>query len=337
MSHTQKNKSYFLTITTEAQADLYLQLSRLEEAGFPALQAIELLLKTNQKLKKQILQFQRFVKLGHTIADSGYRAGVFSPFDKNLLQAAEASGNMGTIYKQLAKHYEQKVKRAKKIKSKCYLPFIILTIALFVQPLPAFILNEINLLDYASLSFGRLIKVVLLVYITFKLPFWLTHGKGQFLGLKNLVYLLQLKLPLVSTWIIKRQLNVFFRHLGLLLAAGLPMIDALPKAVNTMTNPGLRAQFNSVILTIQKGEALADALVNVPVLDYQTIQIVMAAEKSGKLAKTILHQVKIEQEEIDLKEDLLTEWIPRIFNLLVSLWVAASIITGNSIATGVSI
>lgn len=337
MSHTQKNKSYSLTISTEAQANLYLQLSRLEEAGFPALQAIELLLKTNQKLKKQILQFQRFVKLGHPIADSGYRAGIFSVIDKNLLQAAEASGNMGTIYKQLAKHYEQKVKRTKKIKSKCYLPLIILMIALFVQPLPAFILNEINFVDYASLSFGRLIKVVLLLYITVKLPFWLSHGKLQFLGLKNLVDLLQFKLPLVSTWIIKRQLNGFFHHLGLLLAAGLPMMDALPKAVNTMPNPCLRAQFNSVILTIQKGGSFADALVQVPVLDYQTIQIVMTGEKSGKLAKTILHQVKIEQESIDLKEDLLTEWIPRVFYLLVSIWVATSIITGNSISTVASI
>jgi len=330
MAYPKKNIIYKLTVSIKTQADIYLQLSKLEEAGFPALEAVELLKNTHLKSHKQIQQMQRFLKLGNSIADSGYKAGIFSEFDKSLLQAGEASGNILAIYKQLARYYAQKVSRLKKLKSKCYLPLITLIIALFVQPLPAFILNEISIVDYLFLSIGRLCKIGLITYVVIKLPAWLTTGKLQFLGLKSLVYSLQLKLPLVSSWIIKRQINEFFRSLGLMLAAGLPMTTALEKSVKTISNPLLSRKFDSVILSTQNGASLTDALVNISEIDYETMQLLLVGEKSGKLAKTILHQVKITQENIELKDDLLTEWIPRIFYALVTAWVATSIISGNS-------
>jgi len=331
MAYSKKNLSYKLTISIETQAEIYLQLSRLEEAGFPVLQAVELLQKTNLKSHNQIQQMQRFLKLGNSIADSGYKSGIFSEFDKSLLQAGEASGNILAIYKQLARYYAQKVSRLKKLKSKCYLPLITLIIALFIQPLPAFILNEISIVNYLVLSIGGLCKIGLITYTIIKLPAWLTTGKLQFLGLKNLAYSLQLKLPLVSSWIITRQINEFFRSLGLMLAAGLPMTIALEKSVKTISNPLLSTTFNSVILSTQNGGSLTDALINIAEIDYETIQILLVGEKSGKLAKTILHQVKIKQENIELQDDLLAEWIPRIFYVLVTAWVATSIFSGNSI------
>ncbi len=313
-------------ITEQTKADIYLQLARLDEAGFSALQAFELLLKTNKKSRAQLQQILRLVKAGKPVADSGYRAGIFSASDKELLFAGEAAGNLGIIYKQLANYYAQKVKRAKKIKSQCYLPLAVLTIALFVQPLPALILNEINGLDYLLISVGRLLKVASLIYILINLPFWLTRGRLQFLGLKNLVYSFQLKLPFISSWIISRQVNEFLRSLGLMLTAGMPILDALPKSLNTITNPLLRKQFDQVVLATQQGGSLTDALDKVFEVDNQAIQLLLVGEKSGKLAKTMLHYTKIEKEKTDLQEDLLAEWIPRFFYFLVSVWVAFSII-----------
>ncbi len=71
---------------------------------------------------------------------------------------------------------------------------------------------------------------------------------------------------------------------------------------------------------------LTDALVDVREIDEQAIQMILAGEKSGKLAEAILHHTKIETEKIELQEDLLAEWIPRLFYLLVVFWVASSII-----------
>jgi len=326
MALTNIKQSHQSVISIEYRADFYLQLARLDEAGFPFLQAIELLLKTNKTSRKHILPLQKFLKLGNTIADSGYKAGLFNDFDKALLQAGEVSGNLGIIYKQLARYYGQKVKRQKKIKSQCYLPIVVLIIALFFQPLPALILNTLSGVDYLLLSLGRLFKIALILYVGFNLSFWLTLGKLKFLGLKNLVYSVQLKFPFISSWIITRQLNAFLHSLGLMLATGLPILEALPKSLNSISNPMLKNQFDPVVLATQQGGSLADALGDIKVMDNQAIQLLLVGEQSGKLAKTLLHYVKIEQEKIDLQDDLLAEWIPRILYLLVSIWIAGSII-----------
>ncbi len=333
MPYSKKYQPACLKISVEIQAKLYLQLSRLEEAGFPAIQAFELLKKNNSQCISQIHKLLGFLKRGSSIADSGYRAGIFSEFDRDLLQAGEVSGSIGEIYKQLAKHYEQKVKRVKRIKSKCYLPLIVLVIALFIQPLPSFILNEIAFIDYLLVSVGGLLKIILFIYLIIKLPFWLTLGKLKKWGLKNLVYSIQLKLPFISSWLITRQLNEFLNSLGLMLAAGVDILDALPKSLKTIKNPNLRKQFDSVILFTQQGGSLVDALADIPEMDIQAIQLLRVGEKSGKLANSILHYVKIKKQDIDLQDDLLAEWIPRIFYFLVSIWVASSILTGNPIST----
>ena len=305
----------------------------MEEAGFSALQAFELLENSNPKAAKPIRLLQRYLKAGRSITESGYRAGVFTESDKTLLNAGETSGNLQIIYKQLASHYEQKARRSKKIKSKCYLPFTVLVIALFVQPLPALILNEMSVLDYLISSVGRLVKIVLVFYFTIKLPFWLTQGQLQFLGMKQVVYQLQLKLPMISSWIISRQINAFFRSLGLMLTAGMPILDALPKAVLTINNPILRNQFKPVILATEKGQSLTEALTDVNSIDSQNLQLLLVGEKSGKLAETMLHFTKIESENIELQEDSLAEWLPRLFYFIVVCWVAASLISNSQIGT----
>ena len=329
MTRSNNNRPHRPTVSSECRADIYLQLSRLEDAGFPAQQAFELLQKTNYKYHNQLQQLQRYLKSENTIAESGFKAGIFSEFDQDLLQAGEASGNLGGIYKQLASYYAQKVKRSRKIKSQCYLPFAILIIAFFVQPLPALISNEISRLDYLVVSVGRLFKIALFFYITVRLPFWLTHGRLRFIGLANLVYQLQFKLPLISSWLIKRQVNEFFRSLGLMLAAGMPILDALPKALNTIANPVLKLQFEPLMLATRQGSPLVDALLEVDEIDGRIIQLLLAGEKSGKLAETMLHHTKIETGNIELQEDLLAEWIPRLFYFMVTVWVAYSIIGSN--------
>ncbi len=315
------------------RADIYFQLSRMEAAGFSALQGFELLKKTHRKAFKQIQLLQHHLKAGRSIAESGYRAGVFTESDKDLLDAGENSGNLSIIYQQLARHYEQKVKRLKKIKSKSYLPFAILVIALFVQPLPALVVGEMSALDYLMISGGRLFKIVLLFYFMIKLPFWLTQGRLQFLGLRNIVYQLQLKLPLISSWLKTRQINGFFQSLGLMLTAGMPILDALPKAVITINNPLLRNQFEPVLLATASGGGLSSALSAVNDIDYPSIQMLLVGEQSGKLAETMLHFTKIKSENIEMQEDSLAEWLPRLFYFIVVCWVGASLISNGPVGS----
>ena len=314
------------SLSFEFQTDIYFQLSRMEEAGLSTQKAVSLL-NINSKINKQ--QMQRYLTSGYSITDSGLRAGFFNSQDKDLLNAGEIAGNMGVIYRQLADYYDQKSKRTKKIKSQLYLPSTIFILALFIQPFPALILNEITGLQYLTASFGQIFKTVFFFYAVFKIPLWLTDGPLGFLGMGQLVYQLQLKLPYLSTWLISRQINEFFRSLALMLKAGIPILEALPKAINTIKNPLLRKQFLPAIVLVSKGQSLTESLTGIREIDRKAIQLLLVGEKSGKLAKTLLRFTKAESEKHGLQEQLLAEWVPRLFYFLVTAWLAHSLITAN--------
>lgn len=325
------NKSSMLS--DQLLANIYQQLSRLEQAGFSAQQAFELLEKTGQKHKRAIHQLQKLLKSGQTVSEAGYRAGIFSSVDKALLSAGETSGQSARIYQQLADHYSDKAKRARRVKSQLYLPVFILVLALFIQPLPALILDQITGLDYLAVTVGSVVKIALFFYIVIKLPFWLTTGWLRFLGVERLIYQLQLSLPVVAQWIVNRQINVFLHTLGLLLWAGLPALEALPKAIGTIKNKILRQKFEPLIAAIDKGQSLVEALSKISEIDQQTKAQILVGEQSGRLAETILHMTKINTEKINLQQDLLAEWIPRLFYFLVVAWLAFSLLNSNIIST----
>ncbi|MCK4840844.1 MAG: type II secretion system F family protein [Methylococcales bacterium] len=316
--------------TLEQQAEFYLQLSRLDEAGLPAEQAFELIKVEDLKTQYKIQQLQRAINAGRSIAETGVKLGLFNPLDKALLNAGEASGCLGVVYIQLAESYSQQSTRNKKIKSKCYLPLAILVLALFIEPLPALIQSKITAFTYLVTTIGHLFKLALFLYISFNLSKWLTLGWLKFLGLGNMVYQLQLKLPLISSWLKARQINEFLTTLGLLLIAGMPILEAVPKAINNIKNPILKTQFEVILKSIQQGNSLTNAFILLDDINEQTIQLLIAGEQSGKLAESLLHRTKMEAEIINLQDDMLAEWIPRVFYIFIASWMAYSIINNYS-------
>lgn len=331
MSRSNKKTSHQPKLSNGQHAALYLQLACLEEAGLPAQQAFEIIRKNNPKIHARVRQLQKYLRTGKTITEAGVRAGVFRQSDKDLLNVGETCGNLWSIYKQLADHYEQKEKRSKKIKSQCFLPAITLLIALMIQPLPALFLNEISGFEYIQISVFRLFKILLLLYIIFNLSYWLTDGRLRFLGLKNWVYNIQYKLPVLSTWLVHKQINGFLNSLGLMLNAGLSIMVALEKAINTIKNPILKKQFKPLILAINKGGSFGDAIATIKPVEHQTIQQIVSGEQSGKLADTLMHISIIGNENINLQEDLFAEWIPKIFYFLISGWIVYSIISSSAL------
>lgn len=314
-------------IAPSVLADLYLQLTRLEQAGLPAQQAFSLLDSAQRPIQDRLRQLRKYLKAGLPIAEAGSRSGLFSNSDKTLIEVGEKGGKLAAIYQQLAVYYGEQARRINRIKAKLYLPFFVLLLALLLLPLPALVQQQIGALEYLWLSFGRFVSVILSLLVLYRLPHWLCDGFLQFLGLCNSVHRLQCRLPLL-TWSIKRQQYQFFRSLGLLLEAGVAMVEALPMAVDVINNPLLRKQFEFVYAEIDQGSSLVEALANVDFVDRHALRLLESGEYSGKLAETLLHYCRLQAEEIAIQDDMLADWMPRLFYLIVAGWVAFSIIDG---------
>jgi general secretion pathway protein F len=90
----------------------------------------------DKMLQPRLLMMRRQVQAGCAISESGFKAGVFDDNHKTLIEAAESGGKLAAVYNQLANHYQGLSQRLKRIRSRLYLPALILVL-LVVQPLPA--------------------------------------------------------------------------------------------------------------------------------------------------------------------------------------------------------
>lgn len=315
-------------IAPSALADLYLQLSRLEQAGLPAQQALSLIESSDPGIQNKVRRFRGYFNKGFSIAEAGGRAGLFVNPDKALIKAGESGGKLGAVYQQLVTYYAEKARRLNKIKSKLYLPVFVLLLAMLLQPLPALVQQQIGAIDYLLAGVGRFVLVMFALFIAYRLPYWLCDGFLRVLGLANTVYRLQYGLPFVSGWFIKRQSFEFFRCLGLLLEAGMAIADALPMAVDVIKNPLLRQRFEPAMAEVGQGFPLAEALMKVDFIDRHALRLLNSGEHSGKLDETLLHYCRLEAERIALQDELLADWAPRLFYFAVAGWVAFSIIGG---------
>jgi general secretion pathway protein F len=310
-----------IPLNLEQLALLFAQLKRLEASGLPAVQAFEILIKSEIKLKKPLALMQQQLSAGRPISEAGFKAGIFNDTHKTLIQAGESSGRLADVYGQLASYYTGLSSRVKKIKSRLIFPVLVLIIALFVQPLPDLIASKISGFDYLQLSLGRLITIGLSVFLLIRLP-----GILSGLGAETAWHRLQLRIPAVAKWIIKRQLNEFFFILAMMLEGGIAFAVALPKAAATIKNSCLRENFSPALSALATGASVTDTLAKVPIINPSTLQIVNSSEQSGKLASGILHFTRLESETISLQDDTLAEWLPRLVYIVIAVWMAYSIL-----------
>ena len=312
---------------TAFSAQLFLQLSRMEAAGLPAIEAFSLIETTDSSESKRLRQSQQYLKKGLPMSEAGFKSGIFNEIDKSLVHAGEASGQLIAVYKQLADYYEDKFMRWKKIKSRLYFPILILTLALFVQPIPLLVASKISVAVYLQMSLGRLVLLALAAFLMCKLPRVL-----ELFGLSGLFYRLQLSTPKVKKWIEHRQINQFLFILAMMLEAGVAFSVALPKAVKSIKNTQLRNQFKPALKGLTTGASVTELLLNVNVIKPITLQIIRTGEESGTLARSLLHFSKQEAETISIHDEMFAEWLPRIVYLVIALWMANSIL-GSSFSS----
>lgn len=97
------------------------QLARMEDAGIThVVRALTSLIQTGSTLSDRLYQLINYLRAGQSIAESGFRTGLFNELDRELIEAGEYSGRLGDLYRQLANYYGDKARHIRKIKSQLF-------------------------------------------------------------------------------------------------------------------------------------------------------------------------------------------------------------------------
>ncbi len=328
---TTFKKSPTKPLPLQELAQLYLQLERLQTAGIPTQEALTMLTKGKGETSQRAKVALAYLKRGKPLAEAGQKAGLFVGFDAVLINIAESGGIYTEVFHQLAQFYEEQARYRRQLQSHLRLPIIVLLLAIFIQPFPNLISGQLTISGYLGVTVGFIIQIALFILVAWHLPQWLRHGFLKPLGLGMLLDKIQITIPYWGPWYIRRTLRDFMRSLGLMLQAGLPILEALPKAYELVDNIILRQRLQQIITRLQAGESLADAIAKIEGMDPVAIQFISTGDHSGSLAEMMLHYAKLESEAIALHNEMLAAWLPRLAYALVAMWIIYGIFTSNAL------
>jgi general secretion pathway protein F len=322
--------SSFSPLSFALLAQLYQQLAALEKAGLPTDKAFSLL-QLAAPAKQRVDQARKLLGRGKDIASAGQQAGLFGELDAQLLRAATSAGSPAKSYQRLAEMYAQKASMRKTILARMRLPIAIFILALLIQPLPALVSGSLSAKAYL---WGCLRPPLILATLYYLGRAILDRRRNSrfslvldHLGLDRML----LRLPIFGVMHVRHNVRDFFESLGLMLEAGLPMLEALPKASQTMGNQLLRAEFEQLLSRVQRGATLAEASAHLKHLpEPYLISLIQSGEASGTLPDTLLRYASGETETLMRFQQQLADWIPRLVYGAVMLSMAYSLLTSDA-------
>ena len=191
---------------------------------------------------------------------------------------------------------------------------------IILGPLPGLITGSLTLSSYLAKHLLPWMGVGVIAYLLLELSRRRQPGAHSSWRIR-----LDGVLPLVPTFgrmEVRRNLRDFFDSLALLLESGVPILEALPIALDTVRNQALKSQLAQIKPRIEAGSSFAQALAGLTLFGCtQAYGPIRAGEASGALPRVLLRYSEAETAAIDRFDDLIAEWIPRLAYTSVALFV----------------
>ena len=313
------------------------QMVSILNAGVTVITALEMLSEQldNKTLKNALVEAKVYVEKGGSLAD-GFRLNpdVFPPIMINMTAAGESSGSLETSFDRLSTQFEKEDALRGKIKSALTYPVMVMIVAVLViivvmwKVIPQFtemfaeMETELPLATRMMVSASDLfvkrwpfflIGLIILI-ILFKMfkasPF------GELILAKMAV-----NAPILKDIVIKSNSASFARTLSTLMAAGIPMLDAIEQVAKMMSNKLFRDGLMEAKVQVAKGQPLSKPLRDMEVFPTMLIQMVKIGEETGNIEDMMEKVADLYDREVDLATQSLTQAMEPITMVVLAIIV----------------
>ncbi|WP_456341677.1 type II secretion system F family protein [Thermovibrio sp.] len=306
-------------------------LSTLLSAGVPIVEAVESFAESEES--KHLAVFFKKVasrlKEGAPLSTALREAGVKDQIVIALVKSGEKSGLLPQNLNTAAEIVERREELKGKLVQAFIYPSVLLTVAfgVVVFMMSVVIPKIVVIYKTARLSLPTSTKIVIGMskFITANYPLLL--GGAVFTAAVGVIAVkkkretfdrLKLKLPLIGKMLLSVELQRFLETMGRLLSSGLPLIEALETASETVKNTYLKRKIEDVKEEVKKGAPLykefsklgAPKVVN---------QLIKAGEKSGNLAQMCQKASNYLKNETEFKLKSLTSILEPATMLVLGL------------------
>jgi type IV pilus assembly protein PilC len=337
----QINNRFFNKVGISDLSAFTRQLATMVAAGLPLTDALFILRSQGKGLlSKATDEILRDIQGGSTLADALKKyPKIFSPVYVSLVRAGESAGVLDNILSRLADNLETQREFQSKIKGALLYP-IIIVVGMGAVMLIMMVLVIPKLTSLYSEFDAELPPTtqILISISNFMVKFWWM----MILGLVGLGYLykafnktaagkrkldeLKFKIPIAGKLQNQVILAEFTRTLGLLVGAGVSIVEALQISSKTANNLVIEEGINVANEQVEKGFPLSSALMENPVFPPILGQMLSVGEETGKLDEVLLKVSKFFQSESEESLKGLTTAIEPLIMILLGVGVGFLVI-----------
>ncbi len=297
-------------------AMLTRQIATLVQSNLPLDEALQAAAQQSRsgRIKGTLLQVRSRVAEGHTLAYAmGEFPQVFSEMYRAMVKAGEHAGFLGPVLEQLADYTEQRQYTGQKLKMAMIYPFILVGVAIaVVVALMIFVVPEL----VGIFAHSRRELPLLTRGLIASSDFFRDYGGWLLVGLVTVVFVIRrllrnrqrrrrwhqilLTLPGLSRLVIALDTARFASTLSILMASGVPLLEALRIAGQVLTNIVLQEDTARVAERVQEGSSLNRALQQSGHFPPMMVHMVASGEASGELETMLQRSATNQERELEM-------------------------------------
>lgn len=297
----------------------------------------------NQEFREKILKIAEMVETGTPLSQafSAY-PNIFDSFYINCVKSGEASGKVADSLSYLAEHLESEYNLKSKIKGAMIYPIVVIIASIavfglvmfFIVPrmtsvlqnmsgeLPASTKVIIFLSDF--IRGGGWILIVAFLGSLFLIPEYLKRSEDG----RKFYDRASLKIPILGDFYKKVYLSRFSENLSVLIAAGLPITQALKITRKIIGNSVYEDILRNTEERVARGETISSVLERYPKeIPSFLVQMVSTGEQTGRLENTLKNVVDLYKGDIERFANNLTKIIEPVMIILLGIMVGILVIS----------
>ncbi|MDG6882730.1 Cholera toxin secretion protein epsF [Phocoenobacter uteri] len=344
-SHIKITRNFhFSTAPKNKQiTDFISQLALLLNAHITLKQSLMLLLDStkNIQLYLWIKQLIQLLESGYTLSNALIKLDKYlKPQEIQLIKIAEQSGQLSTIFYNIAKTQEKSQKLAQKVKKILFYPVVVLIISITVSLLLLIFIVP----QFAELYQSKDKTLPLITQLLFDSSQFLNNYSSllSFLSLflcfiililnkkTKIIAKLKFKLltitPIFNTIFNDNRIIFFCQNIALMQKSGVPLNMALSSFFSEK-DPDLilQQEISKILQYLNQGFAFSYGL-NPALFGDQIIQMINIGEQSGQLSQMLEHVAEITEQQLDYKIDILSQMLEPILMLVIGGIIGAIIL-----------
>jgi type IV pilus assembly protein PilC len=313
------------------------QFVTLIRAGLPILKALDLLSErlTDPKLSGHIRNVRDDVRNGALLSEAFRRRGAFPPIYVTSVLAGEKSGSLAEVIDRYISYQKMALAVRKKLLVSLMYPSVLLVLVcclivfLVTYVVPNFaqlyssMSAKLPALTLYLIAFGTVAKKYILLFVAalvaaiIAFRFWSRREEAQ-----AKLDTLKLRTPVLGRIWIMYQVGQFARVLSTLLVGGIPLVQALETASDSIGSGLLRKSLEKTRRMVKEGQPLSVSVGATGVFPGLAIDMMEVGESTGALPAMLTSVAEFYEEDVNIRMTAVLALIEPAIMIFMGLFVA---------------